>query len=182
MAPAITTAYAAAAVTEAKSPSRLDRAAFVAAYGAVYEESPWIAEAAYDSRGGTHDDADGLAGRMRGIVEAAGTEKQLALLRAHPELADRVRLAGDMADASRTEQRGAGLDQCTEEEFAAFRRLNRAYRERHGFPFIIAVAGLDRRQILTALEARVANDTAAEFRAALDQVHRIARIRLGAPV
>ena len=85
-----------------------------------------------------------------------------------------------MADASKAEQRGAGLGQCTEEEFAAFQRLNRAYRERHGFPFIIAVAGLDRQQILEALEARVANDTAAEFRTALDQVHRIALIRLRA--
>lgn len=158
----------------------MDRAAFVATYGAVYEDSPWIAEVAYASVGAAHDDVDNLAGLMRETVEAAGAEKQLALLRAHPELADRVRLAGDMADASKAEQRGAGLDQCTEEEFAAFQRLNRAYRERHGFPFIIAVAGLDRRQILEALEARVANDTATEFRTALDQVHRIALIRLRA--
>ena len=158
----------------------MDRAAFVATYGAVYEDSPWIADAAYESLDAAHDDIDDLAELMRAVVEAAGEAKQLALLRAHPELADRVRLAGDMADASKAEQRGAGLDQCTEEEFAAFQRLNRAYRERHGFPFIIAVAGLDRQQILEALEARVANDTAAEFRTALDQVHRIALIRLGA--
>lgn len=158
----------------------MDRAAFIAAYGAVYEDSRWIAETAYEALNKTHDDIDGLAGLMRGIVEAAGAEKQLALLRAHPELADRVRLAGDMADASKAEQRGAGLDQCTEEEFAAFQHLNRAYRDRHGFPFIIAVAGLDRQQILEALEARVANDSAAELRTALDQVHRIALIRLRA--
>ena len=160
----------------------MDRAAFVATYGAVYEDSPWIAATAYEALGAAHDDVDSLAGLMREIVDAAGAEKQLALLRAHPELADRVRLAGDMADASKAEQRGAGLDQCTAAEFTAFQRLNRAYRERHGFPFIIAVAGLDRQQILEALEARVANDTAAEFRTALDQVHRIARIRLRAPI
>lgn len=158
----------------------MDRAAFVSTYGAVYEDSPWIAEAAYEALTQVHDAVDHLAELMRGIVEAASEENQLALLRAHPELADRVRLAGDMADASKAEQRGAGLDECTEEEFAAFQRLNRAYRERHGFPFIIAVAGLDRQQILEALEARVANDTAAEFRTALDQVHRIALIRLRA--
>ena len=158
----------------------MDRAAFVSTYGTVYEDSPWIAEAAYEAPTQVHDAVDHLAELMRGIVEAASEENQLALLRAHPELADRVRLAGDMADASKAEQRGAGLDECTEEEFAAFQRLNRAYRERHGFPFIIAVAGLDRQQILEALEARVANDTAAEFRTALNQVHRIALIRLRA--
>jgi ureidoglycolate lyase len=157
----------------------MTRDAFVARYGGVYEHSPWIAEALWDS-GGVPDGQDGLAGAMAARVEAAGEEAQLALLRAHPDLAGKLAVRGELTAASTSEQAGAGLDQCTPEEFDAFQRLNEAYKARFGFPFILAVKGYDRAGILNAFRHRVGNDRAAEFREALDQVHRIARLRLQA--
>ncbi len=117
---------------------------------------------------------------MAAIVEAAGHERQLALLRAHPELAGKLAIARDLTADSRIEQASARLDQCTLQEFARFQELNAAYNAWFGFPFIIAVRGLQRADILAAFERRIGNDKAAEFREALDQVHKIARLRLAA--
>lgn len=153
-----------------------DRDAFVAALGAIYEHSPWVASAAFDQRPFT--DAAALASAMRQVVEDSGAERKLALLRAHPDLAGRAAIAGDLAEASRREQAGAGLDRLTREQFAHFERINAAYRARHGFPFIIAVKGLTAVDILAAYERRCEADRDTEFREALDQVHRIAAFRL----
>lgn len=162
-------------------PSVLARPAFVAAFGATYEHSPWIAETAHaGGLGPGEDTAEGLARVLRAVVEAAGPEAQLALLRAHPELAGRLAIRGKLTELSRAEQAAAGLDQCTPAEFAEFQSLNATYGERFGFPFIIAVRGLGRAEILAALRARVGNPPDAEFRTALDQVHRIALLRLEA--
>jgi 2-oxo-4-hydroxy-4-carboxy-5-ureidoimidazoline decarboxylase len=120
------------------------------------------------------DDPAALTAAMRAEVDAAPREMQLALIRAHPELASRAR----MAQASVKEQSGAGLDQCSPQEFEAFQRLNAAYNARFGFPFIVAVRGLSRVDILAAFEARLANDPEAEFAAAIAQIHRIAGFRL----
>ncbi len=113
---------------------------------------------------------------MRAEVDAAPREMRLALIRAHPQLA----VARSMATASVAEQRGAGLDQCSREEFDAFQRLNAAYIARFGFPFIVAVKGLTRGDILAAFEARLANDPETEFATAIAQIHRIAGFRLAA--
>jgi len=162
----------------AKSPpSDLDRAGFLARYGGVYEHSPWIAAAVWDA-GEAGDDADALADAMAARVEAAGAPAQLALLRAHPDLAGRLAVRGELTAESTSEQAGAGLDRCSPDEFAEFQRLNAAYTTRFGFPFILAVKGYDRAGILAAFRRRVENPRAAEFREALDQVHRIARFRL----
>ena len=158
-------------------PSALDRAAFLARYGWVYEHSPWIAEAVWDA-GGASDDAEALAKAMAGTVDAADDAAKLALLRAHPDLAGRLALAGELTEASRAEQAGAGLDRCSPEELAEFQRLNAAYVAKFGFPFIIAVAGLDRAAILDAFRRRAAQPPQTEFAEALTQVHRIARLRL----
>jgi len=144
-----------------------DKAAFVARFGGVYEHSPWVAEACWPP-------PDNLAGAMRAVVDAAPRGRKLALIRAHPELASRAK----MADASVKEQAGAGLDQCSPAEFEAFQRLNAAYNARFGFPFIIAVKGLTRADILAAFEARLANDPETEFETAMAQIHRIAGYRL----
>jgi 2-oxo-4-hydroxy-4-carboxy-5-ureidoimidazoline decarboxylase len=149
----------------------MDRAAFVATFGGVYEDAPWVAEAVWPD---APCDCEGLARAMAAVVDAAPRPQKLALIRAHPELASRAR----MADASVREQSGAGLDQCSPEEFAAFQRLNAAYNDRFGFPFIVAVKGLTRAEILAAFEARLHNDLEAEFEAAMAQIHRIARFRL----
>lgn len=156
-------------------PSSLSHAEFLARFGPVYEASPWVAEGVWPAvEAGGLDDPAALAAAMRAEVDAAPDVMKLALIRAHPELAGRAR----MAEASVKEQAGAGLDQCPPAEFAAFQRLNAAYNARFGFPFVIAVKGLSRAAILQAFEARLANDPATEFAAAIDQIHRIAGLRL----
>jgi OHCU decarboxylase len=161
-------------------PSSLSRDEFLRAYGGVYESSPWVAEGASSrAHRGEVDDLGAMQTAMREIVDRAGREKQMALVRAHPELASRARVA-EMTAHSKAEQKGAGLDQCTPEEFAEFVSLNQRYNERFGFPFIIAVAGLDRQSILSAFRRRIDNEPEAEFAAAIEQIHRIAGLRLGA--
>lgn len=144
---------------------------FVARFGPVYEASPWVAEGVWPD---PPTDREGLAKAMAAVVDAASREQKLALIRAHPELASRTK----MADASVKEQAGAGLDQCSPEEFEAFQRLNAAYNDRFGFPFIFAVKGATRGDILAAFESRLANDPETEFETAIAQIHRIAGFRL----
>ncbi len=163
------------------SPTTLSRETFVSNYGGVYEHSSWIAERAFDA-GLTKaaDTPDGLSALLRAQVEAAGEAAQLALLRAHPDLAGKLATTGKLTSASATEQAGAGFAACTGQEFERFQALNKAYVERFGFPFILAVAGRQRTEILEKFERRVDNDPDTEFREALDQVHRIALLRLHA--
>jgi OHCU decarboxylase len=149
------------------------REGFVRRYGAIYEDSPWVAEAVWPGAGALRN-ARALACAMAAVVDSASPEQKLALIRAHPQLAGRTR----MADASVREQSGAGLDQCSSQEFADFQRLNTAYNDRFGFPFIVAVKGMSRRDILDAFETRLANDPETEFAEALCQIHRIAAFRL----
>jgi 2-oxo-4-hydroxy-4-carboxy-5-ureidoimidazoline decarboxylase len=154
----------------------LDQAGFVAALGDVYEHSPWVAARAFAAR--PFADRQALAAAMAAVVEAASEAEQLALLRAHPDLAGRAAIAGELTPDSRDEQKGAGLDRLTAAEHARFTRLNSAYRERFGFPFILAVKGADKATILQAFEQRLGNTRDAERAEALRQVHRIAGFRL----
>lgn len=153
------------------APSRMTRPEFLSRFGPVYEGSPWVAEGVWPD---PPDDLEGLAAAMAAVVDAAPRDMKLALIRAHPELAGRTK----MADASVKEQADVGLDQCSPDEFAAFQRLNGAYNARFGFPFIYAVKGATRAEILAAFEARLENDPVAEFDTAIAQIHRIARFRL----
>jgi 2-oxo-4-hydroxy-4-carboxy-5-ureidoimidazoline decarboxylase len=148
-------------------------------FGGIYEHSPWVAAAIWSAGIGPDDQLmSHLAARMQTIVEAAGHDRQLALLRAHPELAGRLAIAGGLTAESSSEQAGAGLDRCTPDEFASFSNLNDRYGARFGHPFIIAVRGLDRAGILAAFTTRIDNDPATEFATALAEVHKIARLRL----
>ena len=159
------------------SPSALPHDEFIAAFGPVYEASPWVAQGVWPAVArGELDDPRALAEAMRAVVDAAPHDQRLALIRAHPQLA----VAGRMAEASVQEQRGAGLDQCSPEELAEFQRLNAAYNERFGHPFIVAVKGLSRADILVAFAARLNNDADSEFATAMTQIHRIAGFRLAA--
>jgi 2-oxo-4-hydroxy-4-carboxy-5-ureidoimidazoline decarboxylase len=130
----------------------------------VYEDSPWVAQRAFED----------LCAVMRQTVEAATREEQLALLRAHPDLGTRARISPD----STSEQAGVGLDRLTPDEYDLLTRLNDTYRQKFGFPFIYAVKGSNKQQIIAALQMRCENTPEAEFREALDQVHRIARFRM----
>lgn len=162
-------------------PSHLGREAFIARFGDLYEHSPWIAATAWDQGlGSESDNVDGLARRLAAVLDAADEAAQLAVIRAHPDLAGKAALAGDLTHDSLKEQAGAGLDQCTPEELAHFTRLNAAYQARFPFPFVIAVKGKDRHAILEAFEARLGNTPDEERRTALAQIHRIARLRLDA--
>jgi len=148
--------------------------AYVDRFGGVYEHSAWVAELAFGM--GPPEPYD-LPAIMRKIVEDAGEEAQLTLLRAHPDLAGKLAKSGDLTQESTTEQASAGLDQCTEEEFATFTDLNAKYKSRFGFPYILAVKGRHRTEILENFSARIDNAPEVEFREALDQVHQIATLR-----
>ena len=150
----------------------LDRGPFVQALGWIFEESPWVAERAWDAR--PFADLDALHQQMTTVVARAKQEEQMALLRAHPDLGARAR----MTDASVGEQAGAGLDRLTPDDFDRLQRLNSAYRAKFGFPFLYAVKGSTPQQILDALEQRQGHEPDDEFAEALRQVGQIARFRL----
>jgi OHCU decarboxylase len=150
----------------------LDRPAFTAALGWIFEGSPWIAERVWRLR--PFSGIEQLHAAMTAAVTDATQDEQLALLRAHPDLGARAR----MSEVSTGEQSAVGLDQLTSEEFERLHRLNAAYREKFGYPFLFAVKGSDKHQILEALESRLTRALQQEFDEALRQVYRIARFRL----
>jgi len=160
-------------------PSAMDRAAFVARFGGVFEHSPWIAERAHALElGPAHDTAAGMHSALARAFRAASEAERLGVLNAHPDLAGKLAAAKRLTAESTAEQAGAGLDALTDAERARFTALNDAYKARFGFPFIIAVRGLTRADILAAFETRIANDRATEFATACAQVERIALLRL----
>ena len=160
-------------------PSQMDRATFVSRFGGIFEHSAWIAEGAFDLElGPAHDTAAGLHNALCRIFRTASDDARLGVLTAHPDLAGKLAQAKRLTSESTSEQASAGLDALTDEERETFTRLNTAYVEKHGFPFIIAVRDHDKASILSAFEARINNDRATEFAAACRQVERIAEFRL----
>ncbi|MEM8732264.1 MAG: allantoinase PuuE [Pseudomonadota bacterium] len=160
-------------------PSQMDQAAFVDAYGGIFEHSPWIAEGAHALElGPAHDRAVGLHNALTRVFRRAGDEKRLEVLKAHPDLAGKLAAARRLTAESEAEQASAGLDALTDSERERFTALNAAYTETFGFPFIIAVRDHDKAGILTAFERRVAQDRDTEFSEACRQVERIALLRL----
>ena len=160
-------------------PTGMDRATFVATFGQVFEHSPWIAEAAFD-RGlpADADRADGLHRALCKVLRAAPDERKKALIDAHPDLAGRLARAGRLTADSSKEQASAGLDQLIDAERARFTALNDAYKARFGFPFIMAVKGRSKDEILAAFERRLAHDATTEQATALEQIERIALLRI----
>lgn len=161
------------------APSQMDKAQFMAVFGGIYEHSPWVAERSWE-KGVTaeHDRIEALAATMAEVLAEASRAEQLDLINAHPDLAGKAAMAGELTQASTGEQASAGLDQCSAEEFEKFTRLNDAYKEKFGFPFIMAVKGRHRSEILDAFETRLEHDETVEFQTALDQINRIALLRL----
>ena len=142
---------------------------FIARYADIYEHSPWVAERVAPLATEA-DDTEQLAMLMADCVDNASTEQQLELIRAHPDLAGRAQVAGELTADSTVEQASAGLDRCSPEEFERFQRLNEAYRDKFDIPFVMAVRGSNRSQILDAFAARLENA----------EIHKIARLRLDA--
>jgi 2-oxo-4-hydroxy-4-carboxy-5-ureidoimidazoline decarboxylase len=153
---------------------------FVQRYGGIYEHSPWVAERVSLLLEDASPDTKLLVRLMADCVDNATVETQLELIRAHPDLAGRAQVAGELTADSTEEQSKAGLDQCTADEFEKFQSLNDSYKEKFGFPFIMAVRESNRSQILDAFASRLDNDYNAEFEAALQEIHKIARLRLTA--
>jgi len=154
----------------------LSREAFVEAFGDIAEHSPWVAERAARRR--PFADREAMAGAFIDAIFDAGDAEKLALVRAHPDLAGRAAVAGEIAEESKREQAGAGLDKLTAEEFARFTELNDAYRARFQFPFILAVKGASKHQILESFRKRLGSDPEAELAMAIRQVARIVTFRI----
>ena len=157
----------------------MDSHDFIARYGGIYEHSPWVAERV-SVFAADLEDRERLAELMADCVDNADTERQLKLIRAHPDLAGKLQAAGELTAESTEEQASAGLDQCSKVEYERFQALNDAYKEKFGFPFVMAVRQSNCAEILEAFGARLQNDYDAEFETALTEIHKIARLRLDA--
>lgn len=163
----------------AMQPSMMGREAFLAAFGGVFEHSPWIAERAFDDEmGPAHDTAVGLHNALARKFRVASADERLGVLNAHPDLAGKLAAAKRLTAESTAEQASAGLDALTDDERRMFQALNARYTEAFGFPFIIAVKGLNKAEILAAFQRRIEHDRETEFAEACRQVERIALLRL----
>lgn len=153
-----------------------DRDTFTAALGHLFEHSPWVAEAAWERR--PFRDASHLHVELCAAMRAAPREKQLALIRAHPDLAGRLAQQNRLTAESTREQASAGLNQLSVAELAEFQQLNAAYLTRFEFPFIICARLSNKAAILTAMQARAGNTPEQEFQTALAEIEKIAQLRL----
>jgi 2-oxo-4-hydroxy-4-carboxy-5-ureidoimidazoline decarboxylase len=140
---------------------------------ALFEHSPWV-----EARADANPSSGERWSDLMAVVHAATPDEQLALIRAHPELAGKAAIDGALTEASAAEQASAGLDRLTPQEFERFHVLNTAYAERFGFPFIICVRLTNKAGILTAMERRLGNDREAEIATAIEQIGEIVRLRL----
>ena len=151
---------------------------FIELLGGIFEHSPWVAELVIPVR--PFDSRDELHKSMAHAVRHAPEVQRMELLCRHPELAGKEADAGTLTDDSKREQAAAGLNQCSKQELDKIASLNLAYREKFDFPFIIAVTGLNKHQIIDAMEKRLANNEEVEFDTAIGEVEKIARIRIDA--
>ncbi len=150
----------------------MGQAQFVDILGSVYEKSPWVAEQAWFDQ--PFSSTDAVHESMKQVVESASREQKLELLREHPDLGEQT----EMTEASRDEQASAGLDQLSQKQYKDFQQLNKKYRDRFEFPFILAVKGASPDAIQETMKSRINNSPTEEFQTALDEVHKISQLRL----
>ena len=155
--------------------NKLSRSEFVEIFANIFEKTKWIAEKLYNQK--PFDDFKDLCSKMLGIFKTASRETQLKILKSHPDLANKVAV-NSLTKNSLAEQSNAGLDQCSEEEFNEFKDLNKKYKQEFGFPFIIAVKGKNKIEILSEFRKRILNSVDEEFNEAIIQVGKIANLRL----
>ena len=156
--------------------NHFSQAKFLEVLGAIYEHSPWMAERTWQAK--PFNSLTDLLAAFRQTLAQATLDEQLALIRAHPDLAGKAALRGELSQESTQEQESAGLNQCSPEELARFTELNTAYQQKFSFPFIMAVKNASRAQILSGFEQRIHHTPTEEFAMALEQIHRIAAFRL----
>ena len=155
---------------------RMGREEFVSRFGSLFEHSPWVAEGAWDER--PFGSVDGLHDAFVRAVRDAPEERRAALIRAHPDLAGKAALVGELTSESAREQSSAGLDRLSPEEYERFSRLNAAYREKFDLPFVICVRDHTKESIFVAAEERLRNNLGEEVETALREIARISRLRL----
>lgn len=160
-------------------PSAMSETDFMERFEEIYEHSPWVPGRVW-AKGidNSHDEVANMHAAMVGVLAAAANREKLALIRAHPDLAGKAALAGDLTDSSTNEQAGAGLDTLTAEEHTRFTKLNDAYKEKFEFPFIKAVKKSNKHEILDAFDVRLNNSVDEEFETALNEINKIAMFRL----
>ncbi|QIN83918.1 2-oxo-4-hydroxy-4-carboxy-5-ureidoimidazoline decarboxylase [Rubrobacter tropicus] len=156
--------------------NRMDLEEFVSGLGPVFERSPWVAEGAWEKR--PFEDLDGLHGALVSVVDDAPEDRRVALIRAHPDLAGKAALAGELTSESASEQASANLDRLSPGEYERFHRLNIAYREKFDFPYVVCVRDNTKETIFAGAEKRLANTREEEIEAALGEISRISRLRL----
>ena len=156
--------------------NELDRTAFVERYGPLFEHSPWVAEDAFSDR--PFADEDEVFEALRSAMYSASRDKQLALIRAHPDLAGKAAIEGSLTKSSKREQASAGLDRLTPDEYDQFTRTNTAYNKRFGFPFVVCVREHTKESILRVAAERLEHTRDEEVRVALEEVAKIARLRM----
>jgi OHCU decarboxylase len=152
--------------------NKLSKAEFISIFGNIFEKTEWVAERCYESK--PYNNLDELVSKMMKIFENIEKERHLEILNSHPDLAVEKKLTED----SKNEQKNASLNQCTDEEFVEFKKLNEKYKKKFGFPFIIAVKGKNKEEILNSFRQRIANNINLEFEEAKKQVKKIANFRL----
>ena len=153
--------------------NELSKAEFISIFGNIFEKTEWIAERCYESK--PYNNLDELVSKMMKIFENIEKERHLEILNSHPDLAVEKKLTED----SKNEQKNASLNQCTDEEFVEFKKLNEEYKKKFGFPFIVAVKGKNKEEILNSFRQRITNNINLEFEEAKKQVKKIASFRLG---
>jgi len=153
--------------------NKLSKAEFISIFGNIFEKTEWIAERCYESK--PYNNLDELVSKMMKIFENIEKERHLEILNSHPDLAVEKKLTED----SKNEQKNASLNQCTDEEFVEFKKLNEKYKKKFGFPFIVAVKGKNKEEILNSFRQRITNNINLEFEEAKKQVKKIASFRLG---
>ena len=158
-----------------KNINKLSQSEFVKVFGNIFENASWIAKDVYNEK--PFEDFADLSQKMLSIFSTTTKENQLKILKAHPDLADKTKI-GSLTPDSKKEQSNAGLDQCSEEEFNEFKNLNNEYKKKFGFPFIYAVKGKEKKEILCNFRQRYLNDINIEFIEAKKQVKTIASLRL----
>jgi len=152
--------------------NKLSKPDFISIFGNIFEKTEWIAQKSYDSK--PYKNYEELFLKMMEIFENTNKENHLKILNAHPDLAVEKKLTKD----SKNEQKNASLNQCTSEEFIEFKKLNEKYKVKFGFPFIIAVKGKNKEEILNIFRQRITNNINLEFEEAKRQVKKIASFRL----
>ena len=152
--------------------NQLNKSEFISIFGNVFEKTEWIAERCYESK--PYNNLDELVSKMMKIFENIEKERHLEILNSHPDLAVEKKLTED----SKNEQKNASLNQCNDEEFIEFKKLNEEYKKKFGFPFIVAVKGKNKEEILNSFRQRITNNINLEFEEAKKQVKKIASFRL----